>query len=139
MITQLHFHTHYNFTPQKNMKHLYCLWKLTIPCLISQRKTTSLVIIWERIQNDNIFIWSIRDFPNIFRNCSPYERTRWWTKNIVTDIQKHTSKSTIRLKNRYKVDFTIEIHFESFWVSPQKRLKLMGRFTVIISFKYPQA
>ena len=28
-------------------------------------------------------------------------------KNIVIDIQKHSSKSTIKLKNNFKVDFTI--------------------------------
>ena len=57
-------------------------------------------------------------------------------KNIVIDIQKHTSKSTIKLKKITTMLISqLIIHLESYWVSPQKRLKLMGRFTVIMSFK----
>ena len=55
-------------------------------------------------------------------------------KNIVIDIQNQR----LNLKTTRLISQLI-IHFESYWVSPQKRLKLMGRFIVIMSFKYPQA
>ena len=33
-----------------------------------------------RIYKTISFTRSIRDFSNIFRNCSPYEKIGWWTK-----------------------------------------------------------
>ena len=56
-------------------------------------------------------------------------------KNIVIDIQKQR----LNLKITTRLISQLIIHLESYWVSPQKRLKLMWRFTVIMSFKYPQA
>ncbi len=49
-------------------------------------------------------------------------------KNMVIDIQKHTSKSTIKLKNNYKVDFTIENSFRELLGFSSKKIETNGTF-----------
>ena len=49
-------------------------------------------------------------------------------KKIVIDIQKHTSKSTIKLKYNYKVDFTINNSFRELLGFSSKKIETNGTF-----------
>ena len=92
------------------MRHLYCLWKLIIPCLISQRKNDKFSY------NPGSGYKTITVSPGVYEISQiSSEIARLMKeqgdepKNIVMDIQKHTLKSMIKLKNNCKVDFTIDI------------------------------
>ena len=49
-------------------------------------------------------------------------------KNIVIDIQKHTSKPTMKLKNNCKVDFTIDNSFRKLLGFSSKKIETHGTF-----------